>query len=149
MAEYTQIDAEAFGSAMKEWGFEERPPESGERIWDHSHKTAGCFIRIYSSIPAHGGEARDVGRDAIRVVGLWQPTGEGQAPRPVLPKQIRVHRVKGWRNNLQERARDVWRQLSRIPVCPACGAPTVERTRKSDGAAFRGCIRYPDCRGVK
>ena len=33
--------------------------------------------------------------------------------------------------------------------CPKCGASMVERHRKSDGAAFYGCSRYPQCRGTR
>lgn len=33
--------------------------------------------------------------------------------------------------------------------CPKCGAPMVERHRKSDGAAFYGCSKYPQCRGTR
>ncbi len=30
--------------------------------------------------------------------------------------------------------------------CPICGSPMTERTRR-DGRKFRGCTRYPACRG--
>ena len=33
--------------------------------------------------------------------------------------------------------------------CPKCGAKMVLRHRKSDGAAFYGCSRYPQCRGTR
>ena len=145
MAEYHQIDADAFASALAEWGFTEAEPV-GERIWERLHKTPGCRIRVYSSIPAHRKAARGVGADAIRVVPLYG-AGEDKG-RPLAAKMIRVHRVKGWRENLLARCREAWVQISRIPQCPACGAPTVERTRKSDGDKFRGCVRYPDCKGV-
>ena len=154
MAEYHQIDADAFSAALSEWGFTEVDPD-GERIWERAHKTPGCVIRVYSSIRSGRKAARDVGTDAIRVCGLYQPSPSGDcglfkttAARPILPKMVRVHRVKGWRENLLARCREAWVQISRIPQCPACGVPTVERTRKSDGVSFRGCVRYPECRGV-
>ena len=151
MAEYHQIDADAFSAALSEWGFAETDPD-GERIWQRAHKTPGCVIRVYSSIRSGRKAARDAGTDAIRVTALYQPNAGTTLPlgtaRPLLPKMVRVHRVKGWRENLLARCRDAWVQISRIPQCPACGAPTVERTRKSDGDKFRGCVRYPDCKGV-
>lgn len=33
--------------------------------------------------------------------------------------------------------------------CPKCGAKMVLRHRKSDGAAFYGCSRYPQCCGIR
>lgn len=33
--------------------------------------------------------------------------------------------------------------------CPKCGAKMVLRHRKSDGAEFYGCSRYPQCRGIR
>ncbi len=33
--------------------------------------------------------------------------------------------------------------------CPKCGAKMVLRHRKSDGVAFYGCSRYPQCRGTR
>ncbi|WP_417597468.1 NERD domain-containing protein [Pararhodobacter oceanensis] len=33
--------------------------------------------------------------------------------------------------------------------CPRCGAAMIERRRKSGGAAFLGCARFPKCRATK
>lgn len=30
-------------------------------------------------------------------------------------------------------------------VCPKCGNPLVERTRRRDGHKFFGCVTYPSC----
>lgn len=35
------------------------------------------------------------------------------------------------------------------PECPRCGSRMVWRTRKSDGAPFWGCPRFPECRGTR
>jgi len=35
------------------------------------------------------------------------------------------------------------------PACPKCGAFMLKRHRRSDGKAFWGCSRYPDCKGTK
>lgn len=34
-------------------------------------------------------------------------------------------------------------------ACPTCGSPMVRRRRRSDGAEFWGCPRYPQCRGTR
>lgn len=34
------------------------------------------------------------------------------------------------------------------PSCPRCGAGMRKRYRRSDGAPFYGCSRYPNCKGV-
>ena len=36
-----------------------------------------------------------------------------------------------------------------LPGCPTCGTPMVRRNRKSDGAPFWGCPRFPQCRGIR
>ena len=35
------------------------------------------------------------------------------------------------------------------PSCPNCGAPMVQRTRKSDKGLFWGCPNFPACRGIR
>ena len=34
------------------------------------------------------------------------------------------------------------------PKCPFCGGDMVMRHRRSDGAAFYGCRKYPSCKGI-
>ena len=34
------------------------------------------------------------------------------------------------------------------PQCPFCGSDMVVRHRRSDGAAFYGCRKYPSCKGI-
>lgn len=97
--------------------------------------------RIYSSIEP-GGVSRDKGSDAIRVVLVWRQT-QLHEPR-IIGVERRVHRVLGWRHNLQTRLLDWQSQFG--PQCPCCAAPTVERTSKR--GKFFGCCRYPECRGT-
>ena len=35
------------------------------------------------------------------------------------------------------------------PACPRCGSTMVRRVRGSDGAAFWGCSRFPECGGAR
>ncbi len=38
--------------------------------------------------------------------------------------------------------------LPKAPECPQCGSQMKERVRRSDGAPFWGCSRFPKCRGI-
>ena len=38
--------------------------------------------------------------------------------------------------------------LPQAPECPQCGSQMNERVRRSDGAPFWGCSRFPKCRGI-
>jgi len=35
------------------------------------------------------------------------------------------------------------------PTCPKCGTAMVRRRRRTDGAEFWGCLRYPACHGTR
>lgn len=37
----------------------------------------------------------------------------------------------------------------KAPVCPQCESTMAHRTRRSDGALFWGCVRYPLCQGSR
>lgn len=39
-------------------------------------------------------------------------------------------------------------KLTATPLCPKCDAVMVLRHRRTDGASFWGCSRFPECRGV-
>lgn len=49
--------------------------------------------------------------------------------------------------NLKRRHSEV-RADSHTPKCPFCGGEMVMRHRRSDGAAFYGCRKYPSCKGI-
>lgn len=34
-------------------------------------------------------------------------------------------------------------------TCPECGGPMKERTNRSTGEIFWGCLDFPDCRGTR
>ena len=51
-------------------------------------------------------------------------------------------------DNLHEKHRPKSFADSSTPICPRCGAPMILRHRKSDGGAFYGCSKYPNCRGI-
>jgi hypothetical protein len=108
----------------------------------------GLSLRVYSSIvpdtgDPDGGRSRGLGEDAIRVA-LVARVGAGVNSRVKgVGSDRRVHRVAGWRENLQNRL-DNWVEL-RGPACPVCGGPTMRA--KGRTGPFWGCANYPACRG--
>ena len=100
----------------------------------------GICLRVYTSIT--NGAGRGNGKDAIRVVVVTRDT-DGH-PK-IIGSDTRVHRVEGWRKNLQSRL-DNWRAQFG-PVCPKCGKPTVQR--RSKRGYFWGCSDYPTCKSIQ
>lgn len=97
-------------------------------------------LRIYTSID--GDKSRDKDSDAIRAVLMIRVGNEIK----MIGADRRVHRVAGWRKNLQDRI-DGWReQLG--PTCPNkdCGRFTVYRTSRR--GPFWGCSAYPTCYSI-
>jgi hypothetical protein len=99
----------------------------------------GICLRVYTSVV--GEASRDNGEDAIRCVLVTKVDNEVK----FIGSDRRVHRVQGWRNNLQDRLNNWPQQLG--PDCPKCGAATVQR--RSKRGPFWGCSRYPVCRSIQ
>jgi len=132
-------------------------PEAKERVWgkivragdDPNNPRLTCSLRVYTGI--EGGDSRDVGKDAIRVCLFWR-SGPGMLPVMVGGSK-RVHRVKGWKKNLQDRI-DKWEEAVG-PACPACGSPMVARKVKKAGAnhgrPFYSCVTWKQtkCKGFQ
>ena len=94
-------------------------------------------LRVYTGINPSG-SSRGVGEDAMRVTIFWRkPDGSVK----MVGGSKRVHRVAGWRHNLQNRL-DRWDELLG-PQCPDCGVPMVLRNGKR--GEFYGCSNYPNC----
>ena len=98
-------------------------------------------LRIYTGIGASG-NSRSKGTDAIRV-NLFYRAAEGEKTYKIGGSK-RVHRVKGWRQNLQSRIDD-WLN-TQVVKCDKCGKPMA--IRKSQKGEFWGCIGYPDCKNT-
>lgn len=70
----------------------------GEVVFDYVLKSRpDAVIRVYSSCQRGASTARDVGRDAIRVVAFNPKTQRG------LLKLPRVYRTKSWRDAIRQR----------------------------------------------
>lgn len=118
--------------------------DAGQLMWQ-----LPVSIRVYTGIHLSG-QQRDKGKDAIRVSVWYKYDNE---PR-MLGGDKRVHRVEGWRENLDERIHNWMRCIE--PFCPLCTAPMLLHKPKAGGKffhAFYGCIRYsktgPSCGGTR
>lgn len=142
MARAVAIRSEEMASVLEPLGFKTIYVEGVREQVFAKRVAKNISVRVYTSVC--DGVSRGTGKDAIRVTAFaWIDGG---------PKMIggstRVHRVTGWRENLQKRLRD-WQHLVG-PICPECGGPTVLRRPKQKKAwrPFYGCANYPTCRGL-
>jgi hypothetical protein len=95
-----------------------------------------------------GAEARPVGEDSMKVVGLWHHADDVE-PRPLHKKLPYACRTRGWRVTLLARIEEVAAKFG-AKVCNRCGAPLVERkSMRGDGAKFWGCVRFGACKQGK
>lgn len=102
-------------------------------------------LRVYTSIV--GDSSRSVGKDAIRTVlvtRVYPVRTDAEDIIKLVGSDRRVHRVEGWRSNLQDRL-DRWQEQVG-PVCPKCGRMTVKR--QSARGPFWGCCAYPVCKSI-
>lgn len=114
-----------------------------ELVFEHLTANSDVRVRVYTSVAMgeDGSATRRVGEDAGRVVLV--ATGSN---RPVW-KSKRVHRTKGFLDNLLERCREAYRAASSLKKCPECLGYMVERRGRN--GKFLGCLRYPECRGTR
>jgi len=145
MAHYKNITAQEMEEFLSSQGFQLMTlPNVVEIVYGKVCRRHDMMysIRIYTGINPDG-NSRDVGRDAIRVEINWKdPTGTVRR----CGGSKRVHRVQGWRKNLQNRL-DHWYQALG-PQCH-CGAPMVLRTQRKSKHKFWGCSTYPQCKETK
>jgi hypothetical protein len=155
---------EVFGTiAHKRTGepaFELTRPADSEAYYTcrlRENEAGSLVVRVYTSVAARQGAARDCGEDAIRCALVWLDA-EGWA-RP-LGKGTRVNRCGGQGATARsvveralERAREVARCRGALPACPVCGRPMAVRVAAKTGKAFYGCIAWKPqgegCNGVR
>lgn len=147
MAEYVNVTHDEMGPFLTlRHGFQRMEIEgTRELVYGRIHRHEGIAIslRVYTGINPDG-NSRAKGQDAIRLV-LFVRDSEGK-PR-IIGVEKRVHRVKGWRKNLENRLNN-WQELLG-PVCPKCGGFMVQRSqRKNRKAKFWGCSQFPQCNGT-
>jgi hypothetical protein len=137
MAQFTNITAEE----MTEFLTTQNPPFSivqldnvGEMVFGrrvHGQHNWPLTLRVYTGID--GKNSRGVGDDAIRC-SLFMRTRTGEIL--FVGGDKRVHRVKGWRQNLQSRI-DKWEEYAPTIACRKCCLPMVLREGKF--GKFFGC----------
>jgi hypothetical protein len=140
MAEYTNITQEDMEALLLPLGFKAMQlPNTLELVYGKRVDSDGLALslRVYTGINPNG-QSRDVGEDAIRCNIFWK---DGDSMRKVATSK-RVHRVKGWKKNLQDR-------LDSLKIGPKCecGSPMV--LRKGKNGEFYGCASFPNCRNTR
>ena len=145
MAEYTDISGSEMHDFLKAQGFRVVPfHRAKERIYEKTYGTeqGGTYvIRVYSSVV--GNQSRGVGKDAIRVQPVYVNVSTGEDA--FLSVHKRVHRVKGWKENLQKRIDDIMSVKPKV-VRDSNGKAMVLRKAKrgrSAGSWFWGSRDYP------
>jgi hypothetical protein len=147
MAQFHSITREEMAAFLEEQGF--RPislSNVSELVWAKRVDRGGqaLSLRVYTGIN-RSGTSRGCGTDAIRVQ-VFHRDADGIIVR--VGTSRRVHRVKGWRKNLQARI-DSWLETLG-PACPKCGAPMVLRKPPKGKTwwPFYGCVRWrPEGKG--
>lgn len=147
MAHYKNVTQEEIEPFLFIRGFQKMNlPGTFELVYGKlmRHNEIVISLRIYTGIGLDG-QSRAPGKDAIRLT-LWIKDQFGK-PK-LIGAQRRVHRVYGWRKNLEQRI-ESWQELIG-PFCPRCGSLMVLRAaRKNKKNKFWGCVKYPSCYGVK
>ena len=140
-AEYTDISGTEMHNFLRAQGFRVVPhPIAKERIYEKPYGP-NYVIRVYSSVV--GNQSRSVGKDAIRVQPVYRDSVSGE--EAYLSVHKRVHRVKGWKENLQKRINDILKIKPQV-VRDSNGKPMVLRKARrgvSKGSYFYGSRDYP------
>ncbi len=148
MAKFTEIALADMDAFLVERGFKRLvlpgtvEATYGKRVYCQGDDMQ-LTLRVYTSITDRHG-TREKGSDAIRVCLFYRQiivagNGDETAADPrLIGGDRRVHRVMGWRNNLQNRL-DNWPEMLG-PKCYKCHLPMVEREGKR--GKFWGCIGY-------
>lgn len=140
MAQYYQISETEIDEFLTKQGFRKITglPNTKEIVYgkrvDQAHQGSKRLLtlRVYTSITM--GAARLCGDDALRVV-IFEKIGDQIVK---LGGSKRVHRVQGWRRNLQARI-DGWLDYLPKDSCHCCGKPMVVRRRRKDKKPFLAC----------
>lgn len=144
MANYVNVTAAEVDDYLVPQGFARiELPRVRELVYAKRADANGhaLSLRVYTGIEPDG-DSRAVGADAMRVVLAWR---KADGTIAVVATAKRVHRVAGWRANLQDRIDTI---AIDGPTCE-CGSPMVKRTRKGTRDSFYGCASFPECRKTR
>jgi hypothetical protein len=153
MAHYYNVTKEEMAAYLEPQGFRLITlPGTVELVWARVvriENNVPVSMRVYSGINPTG-ESRGVGADAMRVELYWK---DSQDNIHRIGGSKRVHRVQGWKTNLEARLMD-WQALLG-PVCSRCGAPMILRQVKkpgpNNGKEFYSCANWKatNCNGFQ
>lgn len=146
MATYQNISLDDMGEFLELQGFKPlNVAGTVERVFGKrvDQDNTQMTLRVYTGINPNGA-SRDVGEDAIRV-NLFMRTPTGTVLK--IGGSKRVHRVEGWRKNLQDRL-DNWLEYLPEHTCE-CGLPMIPRKSKKSKEKFLGCCSWPLCKKTK
>ena len=148
MANYYNISVEEMDGFLLPQGFSKiNLPNTYELVYGKRVDSFGVplTMRVYTGIDSSG-NSRSVGSDAMRV-NIFTKTPDNSIKKLYTSK--RVHRVAGWKKNLQNRINETLEKASKTKICNKCGLPMVLREGKSKSTgkpySFYGCIGYPSC----
>lgn len=147
MAQYCNITVREMHEFLTPQTFVQiKLPRTAEIVYARRVDTDGkeLSLRVYTGIDPSG-NSREKGTDAIRVNLFMRIPARGDAPEKIVlvGGSKRVHRVHGWRENLQKRL-DSWLDYLPKETCPSCGLLMIRH--KSNGGEFLGCVGYPTCK---
>lgn len=158
MAKYYNITLEEMDSFLIPQGFKRISiPGTNELVYGKriDSNNLPLTVRVYTGIDPTG-HSRDVGKDAMRVnlfTRIPSPSNPSNTEIKKLFGSKRVHRVAGWKKNLQDRINEVIQKSSQQKICDKCGSPMVLREGKSKTTgrpySFYGCSAYPSCTNTK
>jgi hypothetical protein len=135
---YVEIPRECLTSFLEDKGFT-RISHRGEAVYVRSnHNHPDLKIKVYTSLPAEGGDARGCGKDAIRVCLVYEPVNGRSFGLDSEPRVYRTGSVEAVQKRLLERMREAYDLANQHGKrhCPICDAPTWPDTRK---CILRGC----------
>lgn len=110
MKRYVEVDREAFVKALTDKGFSPDPTAFGELVFIRQHHLdPTMYVKIYTSMPLRSGDARQCGKDAIRVLLIFSNPITGASG--CLFKTPRVYRTGSQEAVIErtiERAREAY-----------------------------------------
>ena len=118
MTKFITVDREKFLAAFTAAGFTRDAEQSGsELVLSRQHHLDPTMrVKVYTSLPAEGGDGRGCGTDAIRCFLIFSNTSTGKSG--CLFKATRVHRTGSTEAVIE-------RTLNRARECYAAGVSRV------------------------
>lgn len=114
----------------------------------------GTAVRTYSSLAVGKSQARDCGKDAVRIVvgrllgSRFQPLRTSRKMLRTAPKaSTEEERINMFADRLRSALREAWMDAANHPTCHKCSA--LMKVRKSARGSFMGCTAYPSCTGTR